>query len=287
MKDNKFNLNDSIVLDPEKSRSNNVKKILTAIAILVVLFLIVLIIMKFINSGGEVDNKPLVMPSEELIFKPKPEAQEPQKTIIIEEKPKVNEASQPQTPSATSQVIKPTVVEPIKQEIKVEVKPVETKPVEAKPIEPKPIEIKKVEPIKTKSEVKKVEPKKEVVVVTAKKEQPKTATKPEKKAPVKKVEPKTKVNPTATKAQKPTTSHTDVPKGSYIQVLATSEFKPDADYIKKLESKGYGYKLHKTTVNGKEFTKVLVGPYSGAELSKEIANIRAAINKNAFIYKVK
>ena len=71
MSDDRFSIDDNIVLDPKTAKTNNIKKILTGIAILVVLFLIVLIIMKFINSGNMEEPKPLVMPSEETIFKPK------------------------------------------------------------------------------------------------------------------------------------------------------------------------------------------------------------------------
>ena len=44
MSDDRFSIDDNIVLDPKTAKTNNIKKILTGIAILVVLFLIVLII---------------------------------------------------------------------------------------------------------------------------------------------------------------------------------------------------------------------------------------------------
>ena len=76
-------------------------------------------------------------------------------------------------------------------------------------------------------------------------------------------------------------------KGNYIQVLATADFKPDADYIKKLKSKGYSYTLYKTTVKGREYVKVLVGPFDETKLNSEMPNIRATINKDAFVFRVK
>lgn len=289
MSDDRFSIDDNIVLDPKTAKTNNIKKILTGIAILVVLFLIVLIIMKFINSGNMEEPKPLVMPSEETIFKPK--AKKPSQPIR-----EIDETSN---------------------------KNVETKKLEPQVVEIRPIKIeetpKKIEnTIETKDEVKqtiakstpkeeaKQEPKaettkskQEVVVVTSKKEapkqEPKKAIKEEK---VKKETPKKEVKKQAPKAQKQESKNqtsaqknnvtqTTLQKGNYIQVLATADFKPDADYIKKLKSKGYSYTLYKTTVKGKEYIKVLVGPFDEAKLSSEMPNIRATINKDAFVFRVK
>lgn len=288
MSDDRFSIDDNIVLDPKTAKTNNIKKILTGIAILVVLFLIVLIIMKFINSGNMEEPKPLVMPSEETIFKPK--AKKPSQPIR-----EIDEASS---------------------------KNVETKKLEPQVVEIRPIKIeeapKKIEnTIETKDEVKQTiaksspkqevkqepkaeiaKPKQEVVVVTSKKEtpkqEPKKAVKEEK---VKKEAPKQEVKKQAPKAQKqeskdqtPAQSNvaqTTLQKGSYIQVLATADFKPDADYIKKLKNRGYSYTLYKTTVKGKEYIKVLVGPFDEAKLSSEMPNIRATINKDAFVFRVK
>ena len=288
MSDDRFSIDDNIVLDPKTAKTNNIKKILTGIAILVVLFLIVLIIMKFINSGNMEEPKPLVMPSEETIFKPK--AKKPNQPIR-----EIDEASS---------------------------KNVETKKLEPQVVEIRPIKIeeapKKIEnTIETKDEVKQTiakstpkeevkqepkaettKPKQEVVVVTSKKktpkQEPKKAVKEEK---VKKEAPKQDVKKQAPKAQKqeskdqtPAQSNvaqTTLQKGSYIQVLATADFKPDADYIKKLKNRGYSYTLYKTTVKGKEYIKVLVGPFDEAKLSSEMPNIRATINKDAFVFRVK
>ncbi|MCZ6172603.1 SPOR domain-containing protein [Campylobacter ureolyticus] len=288
MSDDRFSIDDNIVLDPKTAKTNNIKKILTGIAILVVLFLIVLIIMKFINSGNMEEPKPLVMPSEETIFKPK--AKKPSQPIR-----EIDETSN---------------------------KNVETKKIEPQIVEIRPIRIeetpKKIEnTIETKDEVKqtiaksspkeevKQEPKaettksnQEVVVVTSKKETPKQEPKKViKEEKVKKEAQKQEVKKQAPKVQKQesknqtpaqsNTTQTTLQKGSYIQVLATTDFKPDADYIKKLKSKGYSYTLYKTTVKGREYVKVLVGPFDEAKLNSEMPNIRATINKDAFVFRVK
>ena len=41
------------------------------------------------------------------------------------------------------------------------------------------------------------------------------------------------------------------------------------------------------TVNGKKVIKVLIGPFSGAELNQKLGQIKADIDQNAYIYKIK
>lgn len=289
MSDDRFSIDDNIVLDPKTAKTNNIKKILTGIAILVVLFLIVLIIMKFINSGNMEEPKPLVMPSEETIFKPK--AKKPSQPIR-----EIDEAS---SKNVETKKLEPQIVEirPIKMEEapkKIE-NTIETKDEIKQTIEkssPK-------EEIKQEPKAETTKSKQEVVVVTSKKETPKQESKKvikeekvkkgAQKQEVKKQTPKAPKQEVKkqTSAQKNNVTQTTLQKGNYIQVLATADFKPDADYIKKLKSKGYSYTLYKTTVKGREYVKVLVGPFNEAKLNSEIPNIRATINKNAFVFRVK
>ena len=290
MSDDRFSIDDNIVLDPKTAKTNNIKKILTGIAILVVLFLIVLIIMKFINSGNMEEPKPLVMPSEETIFKPK--AKKPSQPIR-----EIDEAS---SKNVETKKLEPQIVEI--RPIKIEEAP---KKIENTIVAQTKDEVKQTiaksspkEEVKQEPKAEIAKPKQEVVVVTSKKEapkqEPKKVTKEEK---VKKEAPKQEVKKQAPKVQKqeskdqtPAQSNvaqTTLQKGSYIQVLATADFKPDADYIKKLKSKGYSYTLYKTTVKGREYVKVLVGPFDEAKLNSEMSNIRATINKDAFVFRVK
>lgn len=293
MSDDRFSIDDNIVLDPKTAKTNNIKKILTSIAILVVLFLIVLIIMKFINSGNMEEPKPLVMPSEETIFKPKAKKPsqpireideassknvetkklEPQiveiRPIRIEEAPKSREKIEHTITAETKDEAKQTIVKSsTKEEIKQEPKAETTKSKQ------------EVVVVTSKKATPKQEPKKAIKEEKVKKETPKKEVK--KEAP--KVHNQNSKNQTTTQSN---VAQTTLQKGSYIQVLATADFKPDADYIKKLKSKGYSYTLYKTTVKGKEYIKVLVGPFDEAKLSSEMPNIRATINKDAFVFRVK
>ena len=288
----KFSIDDSIILDPRSSKTNNIKKVLTGIAILVVLFLIVLIIMKFINSGDTPEPTPLVMPSEEIIFKPKESKDEAPKVVATEpaKEPKpvqmqpieIKDQTTPvvETTSASKETVKPrqevVVVTSKKDEETARNDDVAKKAAEeaAKLAEAKKLEDEKLAKA---TEAKKTEAEKIAKVAEAKKaEELKKANEAKKLA-----------EEAAKKATtKPGTLLTgDIPSGNYIQVLATSEFNADADYIKKLTSKGYDYRLHKTIIDGKEFTKVLVGPFGG-NMQQEMANIRASVNKDAFVFRV-
>lgn len=76
--------------------------------------------------------------------------------------------------------------------------------------------------------------------------------------------------------------------GVYIQVGATSKATPDKKFLTMLSTKNYEYRLLPISVNGKQVTKILVGPYTNtADAKNVLADIKASINKDAFIYRVK
>ena len=103
-------INDIVLNRNGNDKSASVKKILTAIAILIILFLIVLIIMKFINKGNIDTSANLQMPSEAELAKkeqapklepivitpkPEPKKEEPKVEVKKPEQPKI-EPSEPQ-----------------------------------------------------------------------------------------------------------------------------------------------------------------------------------------------
>ncbi|MCI7362039.1 MAG: SPOR domain-containing protein [Campylobacter sp.] len=75
--------------------------------------------------------------------------------------------------------------------------------------------------------------------------------------------------------------------GSYVQVASVAKFDPKSSLIKKLNSLGYKYKTYETTVNGKKVIKLLIGPFSDAELKQKLGQIKADIDQKAYIYKIK
>lgn len=106
--------------------------------------------------------------------------------------------------------------------------------------------------------------------------------------PIKKEEPvitkpAVKKEPTPVK---PSTS-TAATKGVYIQIGAFSKT-PSDKYLSEITSKGYTFKLHKMTVQGKELVKVLVGPYSNrAQAQENLSNIRTTLGASgAYILEI-
>lgn len=75
--------------------------------------------------------------------------------------------------------------------------------------------------------------------------------------------------------------------GAYIQVFSLNTLDPKSKELTILKENGYEYKIYKTSVNGKELTKVLVGPYNESELKVELEKIRSKIAKGAFTFRIK
>lgn len=132
-------------------------------------------------------------------------------------------------------------------------------------------------------------------------EKPEPAPKAELKEPAAKPEPK-KPEPAVIKPEpkqpalekeltkpeiKANTASSSAMAGSYVQVASVAKFDPKSSLIKKLNSLGYEYKTYETTVNGKKVIKLLVGPFSGAELKQKLDQIKANIDQKAYIYRIK
>ena len=132
-------------------------------------------------------------------------------------------------------------------------------------------------------------------------EKPEPAPKAEVKEPTAKPEPK-KPEPAVIKPEpkqpalekeltkpeiKANTASSSAMTGSYVQVASVAKFDPKSSLIKKLNSLGYEYKTYETTVNGKKVIKLLVGPFSGAELKQKLDQIKANIDQKAYIYRIK
>ncbi|MDA3079121.1 MULTISPECIES: SPOR domain-containing protein [unclassified Campylobacter] len=217
-------INDIVLNRNGNDKSASVKKILTAIAILIILFLIVLIIMKFINKGNIDTSANLQMPSEAELAKkeqtpklepivitpkPEPKKEEPKVEVKKPEQPKI-EPSEPQN-DAKFEIKKEEVKVDVKEQI-IEIKKEEPKSVEQivikdepkpqevqKQPEPKKVEIqqpkpqevqKQPEPKKVEIQQPKTEPVKTAQKIEPKKTEPKVQPKPEPKKEQPKVETK-------------------------------------------------------------------------------------------------
>lgn len=310
--ENDFTMAD-ILLDKDKAaqeKSVNIKKILMGISVLVIIFLIVLIIMKFINRGNIDTNESITMPNEQEILTPNTKnnemAQNTANTPTVEQQIKI------QTKPAEIQQIEPssqTTKEPTQIEIKPDnsAKVVEIKPIAIAPEPPKKAE----QPVKI-EEPKKIEAaqiKKEITVPQKPKKIEKTQnTNIKKSEPVKAQQTVTKQHVESKKNEKSVFSNNSKNKqikvsdiknakpkaaavattgNTYIQVLAFSSDKKENIVTKKLKEKGYSYKFQDAVVNGKKMTKILVGPYDNANIESKIKQIRSEINPEAFVYRAK
>ena len=292
-------LKDILLEKDDEAKGAKLKKLLMFIAALVILFLIIIVAMKLINSGdstqaqNEADSR-LVLPPvpaeqpvdtqvpaqdtnsdvkkgdtqlfEQVPIVPENKQQDDFEDMIKKLKDKEGAKSAPKTeePKEVVKAVEHPAEAPKKAEIKVEApaKKAETKS-EAKAE-------KKAEAKSAKTEAK-----------TEKKAETKAEKKPETKVE-KKAEAPAKTEKVEKKAEAPAKAES-VAKGSYVQVFATSKFNPNADYMKKIAAKGYSYK----TIKAGELTKILVGPFDEKGLQKAVNDIRKDVNKDAFVFRAK
>ena len=249
-------LQDIILENDDENPNGKAKKIITTIISLIILFLIIVIVVRFLNTNDEEEPMLSQNTADALILPDEPVAPMPES---FEQIPIVTE------PELTIGQVLEQKDEPIAELIA---------PKEPEKPEPAPkAELKepaaKLEPA-TKPEPKKPEPKKpEPAVIKPEPKQPaleKELTKPEIKA---------------------NTASSSAMAGSYVQVASVAKFDPKSSLIKKLNSLGYEYKTYETTVNGKKVIKLLIGPFSGAELNQKLGQIKADIDQKAYIYKIK
>ena len=292
-------LKDILLEKDDEAKGAKLKKLLMFIAALVILFLIIIVAMKLINSGdstqaqNEADSRLVLppVPAEQPVDTQVP-AQDTNSDVkkgdtqLFEQVPIVPENKQQDDFEDMIKKLKDkegAKSAPKTEEPKEVVKAVEH-PAEA----PKKAETKVEAPAKkaeTKSEAKaekKAEAKPAKTEAKAeKKAEAKAEKKPETKVE-KKAEAPAKAEKVEKKAETPAKAES-VAKGSYVQVFATSKFNPNADYMKKIAAKGYSYK----TIKAGELTKILVGPFDEKGLQKAVNDIRKDVNKDAFVFRAK
>ena len=249
-------LQDIILENDDENPNGKVKKIITTIISLIILFLIIVIVVRFLNTNDEEEPilsqntaDALILPDEPVA--PMPESFE-QIPIITEPELTIGQVLE-QKDEPIAELIAPKEPEKPEPAPKAEFKEPAAKLETATKLEPKKPEPKKPEPAVIKPEPKQPALEKEL-------------TKPEIKA---------------------NTASSSAMAGSYVQVASVAKFDPKSSLIKKLNSLGYEYKTYETTVNGKKVIKLLIGPFSGAELKQKLDQIKANIDQKAYIYKIK
>lgn len=262
-----------IVLDRDDDNGGSkARKIITTVISLIILFLIVIIVVKFVNSGDEEEpmtnnTGSLILPEEPVAPAPVPETTYEQVPIEVEPMPAPEPTKEPNEPRAANE---PT---------KIELEP--TKPMTELKDEPRAVLKQEVKQESKKQEAPKAQK------TEPKKEQPK-ASKPEQK--MRAAAPSSTNTASSTSAASSTSTASkagSVPAGTYVQVSSLNKVDENNPLFKKLKNAGYSYKTFETTVNGKNTTKVLVGPFNANEVKEKLSKIKADITSNAFIYKVK
>ena len=243
-------LQDIILENDDENPNGKAKKIITTIISLIILFLIIVIVVRFLNTNDEEEPMLSQNTADALILPDEPVAPMPES---FEQIPIVTE------PELTIGQVLEQKDEPIAELI-----------APKEPEKPEPAPKAELKEPAAKPEPKKPEPKKpEPAVIKPEPKQPaleKELTKPEIKA---------------------NTASSSAMAGSYVQVASVAKLDPKSSLIKKLNSSGYEYKTYETTVNGKKVIKVLIGPFSGAELNQKLGQIKADIDQKAYIYKIK
>lgn len=264
MEENNKNEFDDIILQ-KSNKSEKLKKILLRSIILIIVFLVVMIVMKLINDPGE--EKALQMPSE------------PQEQAAYEN----NFNSLPITDSAKEEDEFEALARKLKEESSLN----DTNTtVEEKQEVPSNSVLDQITTVEPKEEPAKVEEKQEEIKPIEKPTQ-KPSEKPKNNIIEQQKAPEQSNTNELFESIKTPNVQTQLLSGAYIQVFSLNSLDPKSKELNILKENGYDYKIYKTTVNGKELTKVLVGPYKESELKAELEKVRSKIAKGAFTFRVK
>lgn len=263
--ENQKNEFDDIILE-KSNKSEKVKKILLRVIALVILFLAIMIVMKLINgSGDENTQNQSVLPSEPIAtqdnnddtsFESMPITDNTSAEDQFEALRKQFQDEQNTTTSSSNNNDSANFAMP-EQEV---------------PAEPTATTSENTTP---QASVPKQEAKKQIAV-KKEKESAKQTPKKEQNANdlFKNVDAKP-VHPSG------------LASGIYVQIFSVNNLDQKSKELASVKQKGYDYKLYKTTVGGKEITKVLIGPFEKADIAAELAKIRKDIAKDAFSFTLK
>ena len=304
-------LRDIMLDNNEDKKSKSVKRILVLVAVFGIIFLAVLIAMKFLNSSEtnaqiaqpdsrmtlppEPDNTRSIpqqvnVPTPEQVAQAQPQPQ-PEPTQPLVQEPQQNNFEQvPIVPENKGQDSFEDMVKSLKEKEDKKQQEAQAGDPATPPTEPATIQgaLKQNDAPSPQPSEPKAESKQHANVVKTKEQKQKEA-KNEKVAKQPKATDahKEKIAKQKPTKQTPASGDDEAHSGSYIQVFAVKHFNEKAPELGKLKAAGYAYKLYRTNVNGDEIIKVLVGPYSGAQLKSELAKIKQNAAPNAFIVNIK
>ena len=304
-------LRDIMLDNNEDKKSKSVKRILVLVAVFVIIFLAVLIAMKFLNSSEtnaqiaqpdsrmtlppEPDNTRSIpqqanVPTPEQVAQAQPQPQPEPTQPLVQESQQNNFEQVPIVPENKGQDSFEDMVKSLKEKEDKKQQEAQAGDPSTPPTEPATIQgaLKQNDAPSPQPSEPKAESKQHANVVKTKEQKQKEA----KNEKVAKQPKATDVHKEKVAKQKPTkqtpaSGGDEAHSGSYIQVFAVKHFNEKAPELGKLKAAGYAYRLYRTNVNGDEIIKVLVGPYSGAQLKSELAKIKQNAAPNAFIVNIK
>ena len=304
-------LRDIMLDNNEDKKSKSVKRILVLVAVFVIIFLAVLIAMKFLNSSEtnaqiaqpdsrmtlppEPDNTRSIpqqanVPTPEQVAQAQPQPQPEPTQPLVQESQQNNFEQVPIVPENKGQDSFEDMVKSLKEKEDKKQQEAQAGDPATPPTEPATIQgaLKQNDAPSSQPSEPKAESKQHANVVKTKEQKQKEA----KNEKVAKQPKATDVHKEKVAKQKPTkqtpaSGGDEAHSGSYIQVFAVKHFNEKAPELGKLKAAGYAYRLYRTNVNGDEIIKVLVGPYSGAQLKSELAKIKQNAAPNAFIVNIK
>lgn len=272
-----------ILLSTDEETTDKKKYIILGL-VLVVLFLITIVVIRLVTNSDETDNDSFVDKkesiSQEKVLDDENIEQQYQK-IINQKLKKLQDEKKAKLEDEEKKAEESLNIKKVQKE-------------EIKTTNPKDIQKEiKTKEIKKELMTLKDQPKKEVKKVTQ--TQVKKEIKKETKTPSWPVKKQTLREPNVTDftraqtADKLSTSKSTVASktGYFVQVGAFSKA-PSKKYLDNIKSHGYSYKLHKVTVKGKNFTKVLIGPYKGrSTATNNMVKIKAKLGiTSAFVLKL-
>lgn len=293
-------LRDIMLEKEEDKKGKGVKKILILVAAFTIVFLVVLIVMKILNTNDTVSQ--VAQPDSRLVLPPEPDTskQNPPQAAVIQQTPQNNMQTNVQTnvqqsantatdnqkndglfqqvpiiPENKGQESFEDMVKALKEKETKKQEQALSQDQTTVASQPENVTAPKVQET-PKPDIKPAEPKKQ--------EQKISVVKPKED---KKIVAQTPKNTKQKDVAATTTKSQNLASGSYVQIFAVKHFNENTAEVKKLKASGYAYKLYETNVNGAKVIKVLIGPYSGKELATELANIRKNIASGAFVVNIK
>ena len=263
--ENNKNEFDDIILE-KSNKSEKIKKILLRIIALVILFLAIMVVMKLINNDDE--------STQESIFPSEPVSENTQNNDGFENMP-ITENTSPEDQFEALRKQFQQEEQNLTQETNLSTE--NLNPIPSVEQEPQ----KSIEATKEEVKQESVENK---TIKQEPKQEPKKQENPKKENTKQSTQKAQNPNDLFKNVESKPIHPSGLASGIYVQIFSVSNLDQKSKELAAVKQKGYDYKLYKTSVNGKEITKVLIGPFEKENIANELAKIRKEVAKDAFSF---